>query len=260
MGRGYPSENRRGGLKRRGGTYHYGKMNHAPFKHPRRMTKAVAVRIANSRTGGLLGEERYIDRYLTGHGIVSPTNASGGEADPGTFLCLNSMIAGAGSSERIGRKIVCKSVYINGAVYSAPQVNLTSGDTPPAIMLALVLDKQSNGAQAQSEDVFKNVGVNAVQACNVIRNLEHSTRFTVLWSKRYIMPMQQMGGDSTNFDTSGAQFKFKIFKKLNLPVLFKDALGNVTSITDNSLHMMAFCDSTATTPILSYMSRVRFVG
>lgn len=234
-----------------------------PYKVPRRVTKEMINRVANSRTGGLVGEQKYIDRFrlpttlLAAPAATAPT---GGEHDPVTFECLNSMIVGSGSSERIGRKIVCKSVYVTGTVYTSVLNNINVGHTPPSVMLALVLDKQTNATHCQSEDVWTNPGASALMGTELLRNLEQSTRFQILWTKRYIFPVQTGAGESADHDNNGTQIKFKIFKKLNLPVLFKDSGGNVSSINDNSLHLFGFVDATATNVLLRYQSRVRFVG
>lgn len=215
-----------------------------------------------NRTGGLSDVElKYIDHYRV-HTVPYTADAAGAdEADPATALCLNAVGTGTGANTRDGRKIVMKSVYVEG-ICSMP-ISATGADYPQVVTIALVLDRQTNSAQCQSELVWQNdVAVSGPTASFrplVRRNLEYVDRFHVLWKKTYVFRQPNFAVDTagTGYTNGGDQIKFKIYRKLDIPVIFKDTGSTVSSIVDNSLHLHVFSDDNVG---LVYSSRVRFVG
>jgi len=213
----------------------------------------------NLRTGGFLGIElKFADSALVGSALTAPTNAAGGEQDPATLLALNAIAQGDGESQRDGKQICVKSCYVVGNVLIPPLANQTAGSTVPTIFIALVLDKQSNGAQLNSEDVFVNPGANATVAASPLRNLEYTSRFQVLDSVLIEPHMLAASYDGTNIETFGLVCPFKLSHNGDIITNFSDTTAVIANIVDTSLHIVAF--STATGPSLSYNSRVRFVG
>lgn len=202
------------------------------------------IRRTNIRTGGFLGmESKFLD--LAYSATVAAT-VSGAEADP-TGSCLNPVVQGDGESNRDGRKYVITSVYVKGVL------SVTGGTSldDPTVMLTLVQDKQTNGAQLNSEDVLTSPGI----AINAMRNLQYIGRFNVLKSMRIDMkPRSAWNG--TAFSTS--QTPFEMYVKCKIPVFCNGTTGDVSTITDNSIHLIATSTSTAVT--LSYNSRIRFQG
>jgi len=224
----------------------------------RRNIKAALAR-GNVRTGGFLGIElKFADSALVAAALTAPTNAAGGEFDPATLLALNSIAQGDGESQRDGKQICVKSCYVTGNVVIPPLADQTAGTTVPQIFVALVLDKQSNGAQLNSEDVFVNPGANAIVAASPLRNLEYTSRFQVLDSVLIEPRMIAASYDGTNIETFGMVCPFKLSSNSEFITNYSDTTAVIANIVDTSLHIVAF--STATGPTLSYNSRVRFVG
>jgi len=86
-------------------------------------SRARRIGVKNARTGGLLGvETKYFDTNLANAGIAAPTDASGGEIDPATILCLNGVPQGDTASSRDGFKIAMKSIQVEGSLYITIQV------------------------------------------------------------------------------------------------------------------------------------------
>jgi len=137
---------------------------------------------------------------------------------------------------------------------------------PPAndmseIFVALVLDKQTNGAQLNSEDVFKNTGASATTASNPTRNLLFANRFQVLKEWKMCMKPPVVGYDGTNMEVWGSSERFEGFLNLELPVNFNSGTtASVANVIDNSLHIIAFCNGTGLDPKISYNARIRFMG
>ena len=152
------------------------------------------------------------------------------------------------------------SVHLNGDIFFNPQTNQTVLDTPVKVLVALVWDKQTNGAQLNSEDVFTNPGGIAGLAASTFRNLQYSKRFDVLWKKVFTFNTQVATYDGTNVETGGAIRNWVINKRVNIPVEFKATTAGVSSVVDNSLHVVAFASDVESAPSIRYNARIRFVG
>jgi len=215
-----------------------------------------------SRTAIMLGTElKFVDTSLVDSAITAPTDATGGEKDPATVLCLNPIAQGDGQSERDGRQCLMKSCYVTGIVSEPASADNADAQAGGCYYVALVQDMQTNGAQLNSEDVFTNPGAAAKTAPLVLRDLQFASRFRVLDSVLLHEPNKYAFTDGTATGTiSGFHLPFKLSWSGEIPVTFTATTANVTSISDNSLHIIAYCSTTSGTPVISYNSRVRFVG
>ncbi len=221
-------------------------------------------RTVNPRIGGFLGIElKFYDQKLIGSALTAPTDGSGGEHDPSATVLLNTVIQGDGESNRDGRKMTMRSIYVDGQVNVSSQSSKNTADEGTQIFLALVLDTQTNGATISSENVYVNPGANSITAASPMRNLQFTKRFKVLATRHFEMQNTAMTNDSGSTGgviIAGLSQRFKIYKKLNLPVQFSGTTETVANIVDNSLHLIAWCSSTTLAPKISYNSRLRFVG
>lgn len=215
----------------------------------------------NVRTGGYVGiEKKFYDTSKAGTALVAPSDASGGEVDP-TTGGLNTVAQGDGESNRDGRSMVMHSIHINGTIFGNAQTNQSTGDQPGHVVVALVLDTQTNGAQLNSEDVFQNSGAQTYLAASPFRNLQYVKRFKVL--KKYTMTIDppEMVYDGTNIEQSGWDIPFTMNVDLKrLKVNFSSTTSAIANIVDNSLHLVAFCSSTDLAPAITYNARLRFSG
>jgi len=222
--------------------------------------QAAARGMKNMRSGGFLGIElKYKDSSLVSHALVAPTDAAGGEADPATLLALNSIAQGDGEEQRDGKQVCVKSCFVTGTVTLPPVVNATAGSTVPTTYIALVLDKQTNAAQLNSEDVFTNPGASAVTASCPLRDLQYTSRFQVLDSVIVEPKMIAATYDGTNIETFGTQVPFKLSWSGDLITNYVGTTAAIASIQDHSLHVIAYT-APVTGATLSYNARVRFMG
>lgn len=210
----------------------------------------------NIRTAGFLGiEKKFFDTVYAGTTIVQ--TVAGSESETATYglICPQQ---GSGETGRDGRKIIVKSVEVNGRVSFA---NASDADDVRAcirVKVYLVHDSQTNGAQMAAEDCFEAVA--SPNADFSFPNLEHEGRFKILASRSFILGDKAVSADGANTASlSGDVKSFSIKKNVNIPMTFDASTGAVTDITDNSIHVVAFC-STVNSALLAYASRCRFVG
>lgn len=239
-----------------------------PYKKPR-ITKMVrpmasggrdAYVYGNRSTRGFLGlEQKFMDLGIPA--TVISTTLAGAELDPATVpyqvYCLNGITQGDGENDRDGRKVVTKSVMVKGTVDLPGADNINNGDT--TVFIALVLDKQTNGAQLNAEDVFTTSAAGGLSS-QPFRNLQYVQRFDVLASTTLCLENSGMAYNGSALIPVSTRKTFEFYRKLDLPVMYSGTGGSVSSIVDNSLHLIAVCDNAAAVPQIVYGSRVRFVG
>lgn len=218
--------------------------------------------LANLRTGGFIGiEKKYLDTSKVASALTAPTNSAGGEHDPATLDCLNAIAQGDTEQQRDGKQVVLDSVWINGHVQSAAVEGITSPRALQSYFVALILDTQTNGAQLNSEDVFTNPGANASTNTLPLHNLQYSKRFKLLrkWHLTRA-PLTLLAETQNSLSADGQCYPFSGFVKLGIPCNFTGTTGVISNIMDNSLHVIAYTNSTDGTPSISYNARVRFRG
>lgn len=219
------------------------------------------LRRRNVRTAGFLGiETKFYDTSRAGYTILTSTDMSGHEADPTTINCISAPAQGDGESNRDGKKINITSMHINGVVVADIQADQTATDLQPMVLIAVVLDTQTNGAQLNSEDVYKNTSGNAALTIAPLRNLQYSARFKILGYKLLKLAPPPITYDGANIEQGGVQASFSFNKKVNIPVAFTGTTEGVANVTNNSIHIIACTNNTGASPTLYYNARIRFVG
>ena len=224
-------------------------------------TQSMQRAIMNARIGGYLGIERkFLDTSVSNGAIVSATTMAGAEMDPSGVNTISAPAQGDGQSNRDGRQITVDSAYVNGVVNfegQSDQADLPEGLT---VALWLVMDMQTNGAQLNSENVFTNPSGNA--NCNVaaFRDLQYIRRFKVLDKQVIEFPPIPGGTDGTDTNsTAGCHKTFKLSYQKPFLVNFTGTSGNVSTVSDTSLHVIAIANRSSAATV-SYNSRIRFRG
>lgn len=233
-----------------------------------RRSPAGRMRRRNVRTAGYLGIElKFLDTGASSVALGAPTDASGGEIQPefGCTSCLSAPAQGDGESNRDGRKIVIKSMLVNGAVLSGTLNDQADAINAPQIFVALVLDKQANGATIVSEQVFTNPNDSAAVNAGLFRNLEYAQRYQVVDSA--VLQLGPFTGATDGANTSTWRcpvVPFKLSWNGNLPVEFTGTTADVANVTNYAFHVIAFATNLlgagSVAPLISYNARCRFVG
>lgn len=223
--------------------------------------------LLNRRTAGFLGlEKKFFDTAVALVAVPAPTDATGGEFDPTALpaatLCLSAPAQGDGEQNRDGKRIVIKSVQVKGVCRVPPAELQAAPPTSTKVFVALVLDTQTNGAQLNSEDVFKNLSAEAAQNTDLTRNLLFGSRFKILKSGVFdVTPASMSHFAVDSFSYSGIACEFDWFVPLELPVNFNaGTTAVIANVVDNSLHMIAFSTNATLGPTIGYNARIRFMG
>lgn len=224
-------------------------------------SKRGAYAAANAATMGFMGiEKKFYDTSFTGT-VAAATDATGGEYDPSTTSMITTPDQGDGPSQRDGKRINCKYIELKGTISLAASELNANPPTYTKVFLALVLDTQTNGAQMNSEDCFKNTVATVNGNVAPLRNLLFGSRFKILKQKVYDATPTSISHIAVDsFSWNGRQVEFHWYVPLHdLPVNFNaGTTASIANVIDNSIHVIAY--STNASVALSYNARLRFVG
>ncbi len=234
------------------------------FRKRKSIMASVKRVLRNPRIGGFLGiETKFYDKTLANAALTNPSDASGGEHDISATVLFNTVVQGDGESQRDGRVITMKNLTVKGQVNIVPQAGTTVVDGATIVFIALVLDRQTNGATISSEDVFTNPGA-ATLAPFPFRNLQNIKRFRVLATRSFTMDNPTIANDlgsTGGIIQAGLAQKFTMFVNLRgMKTTYTGTTETVANISDNSLHLIAYCSSTQLAPTITYNSRLRYMG
>lgn len=227
---------------------------------------ALRARALNVQTAGFLGiEHKFLETALIAQAITSPVDASGGEVDPSATSMISTPAQGDGEEQRDGKRIIIDSADIRMRLnLPASNAGFASPSNPVKVFVALVLDTQSNGAQMNSEDCFKNDSGDAQLAACPMRNLLFGSRFRVLRQGVFDLTPVTLSHIAVNLFSHNGRSVIKYWHVKfpgGLPVNFNaGTTASIANVVDNSLHMIAYSTTTTGTPTISYNARIRFRG
>lgn len=210
-------------------------------------------------------ETKFFDTAVAAVTVAATAALTGGEYDPTALpaacLCLSSPGQGDDAQSRDGRKISIKNVQVKGTILRGASEDAVNPPQGEKVFVALVLDTQTNGAQLNSEDVYKNLAADASGTVAPLRNLlTGGDRFRILKSEMFDMDCPSVSVEADNLhSTAGVSATFDWFLEMkDLPVHFNSTTNVVGNVVDNSIHVVAF--SIAGLCTLAYNARIRFVG
>lgn len=159
-----------------------------------------------------------------------------------TLLCIPT--TGADMTNRVGRKILQKSVYIRGrvtqeATAAGPQ---TVANSSQQIRFILFVDYQPNGAAPAVTDLL-NTASPASQL-----NINNRDRFKVLKDKCYVFDASAYNTTATSQLASWSRtvYNFKCYKKIDIETIFNATNGGtIADINSGALYMFWIGDQAA---------------
>lgn len=147
----------------------------------------------------------------------------------GSIALLNTIAQGVTVNQRVGKKIIMKSIQIRGNHYAG-----ASGTVAEGAML-IVYDKRPTGALPAITDILNSVSPNA------FNNDANSGRFRIVRRRDLTFT-----GNSTTPATGNEYFDASDFIKLNLPVTYKAAgTGAIADIEEGALYVVTVGDKVA---------------
>jgi len=173
---------------------------------------------------------------------------------------------GAGYGQVVGAKYKIKKIRVRGQISSGLASDQADVPLPNVVRVALIQDTRPNGAQAQGEEVFTDMG--ASTQCNfsfLAMGAGQGGRFCILKDTTVVLDptVAATDGASTNSQSRGAAlFSFTWKPKVPLEVLLKanSATPTVASLSSANIFLLAHCGSaTPTTAVLS-CARCYYVG
>lgn len=152
---------------------------------------------------------------------------------------------GAGYGQVVGSKYMLKALRVRGVVGNAFASDQADIPAAPVVTVCLVQDTQPNGAQAQGEEVFTDMG-SAMQCAFSYQAMGAGAggRFKILKRKTYVLPTTAAGTDGTNTNTVNIgtrNFEFTFAPKRPVLCCIKSssATPTVATISDNNFFLLA---------------------
>lgn len=206
-------------------------------------------------------EIKFYDTSKKNASLAIGQDATGGELNQSSTICLTTMPQGVGECDRLGRTATVTNVHVNGVVRIFSTSSTSAIDNQPIVFLALVLDKQTNGVQLKSEDVFVNQGTdNSLAACPFI-NLVNRDRFEILDSVQFEMQIYTAAytGSSVTL-MAGITAMFHLEYDGEIPIEYDGTTETIANSTSNSVQIVGWTSSNSGDPQVFYNARTRFVG
>lgn len=158
-----------------------------------------------------------------------------------TINCLNDVAQGTSATTRLGRKILMKSVLVQG----------TLTNTTAQGRILIVYDRQTNGAAPAATDVLTSNTIMAVQ------NLDNRDRFIILADIWPYAQDETLCGEVSGAGSAGPM-GYKRYIKCNLETIYGGNAGSVADINSGGLFMMTNCNG-GTVGGETGIQRTRFV-
>jgi hypothetical protein len=177
------------------------------------------------------GELKYLDTVIT-HATVSDTGS--------LTESLNNIPEGTSESQRIGRKVIVKGVYLKGnAILKQQTAGMSSHSS--RLRIIMYLDKQCNGGAATVDNLLKNP--TGGQLMNAFRNLENSQRFRMLCDYTVSLDTGSNFWSGATWSNSEVNKTVKCNKgKLSLPLEFSGTTGATGEIRSNNIGLLLIPD------------------
>lgn len=233
-------------------------------KKPRGIYARKKQRQDYPRTVGLAGPEPERKYFTTGLGTTALAAANtwaGDELDPAA-LCLFSPVEGADINNRIGRKVCIKKIAIRGVIEALYRTGVAAMTAGSIARLILYMDKQSNGAQSQAEDLMAAPSVADTDNCLCsYQNTASFGRFKVLVDRSFNLSNGSAVYNGATRDLCGYAMNFKMSRKFVKPLIVRfngTNGGTIADIVDNSFHIIGCCSNTGCVPSLTYECRTVF--
>lgn len=245
----------------------------APAKKRRRVAPKPSRRAAST----FPVETKYFDTSFT-QSIANGADWTGTEVACSNYIqsdgttvgaytdsALLPSAVGSGYGQVVGTKYALKALRVRGSLTSNIAADQADVPVPASVTIALVQDTQPNGAQAQGEEVYTDMGA-ATQVNFSFQAMGAGAggRFKILKRKTFILQPQLAGTDGTNTNSvvlGGTQFNFEHQWRKPLVTCIKgnSATPTTASLSDNNIFMLAHCSSQSNAVIMNGCARAYYL-
>lgn len=160
--------------------------------------------------------------------VIDTDNVSGAVRQAGTLTLLNGVSTGTDYTNRVGRKILIKSLLFR--VFITPSAT-TSAPVGDFVRIMLIWDCQANSAAASVSDVLQTTSYDAPI------NLTNRDRFKILTDKYVAMnPNTYTAGAPTGGNPRTASIK--VYKKMSMETIYSGTGSTIGSIQSGALYLL----------------------
>lgn len=211
--------------------------SYAPYSRKKRPTYYASPMPSPRSTG---------QRSLMEAKVVDTDPATYNMDTTGTVTLLNGVATGSDYTDRVGRKIILKSVYVRGII---KPVDTQTSDVLCRMML--VYDMQSNGAAPAITDILKS------STSTAQLNMNNRDRFKIIMDKVVALGARDISSGYTGMVNV---VPVKKYKKLRHETIYSGTLSTVASIATGGLYLVTIGDQTSGLGgLLSCSVRTRFI-
>ncbi len=215
----------------------------------RRLGRARRLGGAAQLQGRFAGQIHRGREYKFHDELFSATMTTGG-----TILLngsLNEIAQGIQESQRVGRKIVIKSVQMKAKYRLSTSTGATGNNLYRVIIFQ---DKQCNGATAVVLDLLEQADLLSFY------NLANSSRFRILLDETKVMNPSAGAGNGTANDFNEV-FHFKEYSiPVNIPIEFDNSAstGAIATIRSNNIGLLVIMNEATEDVTIAATTRLRF--
>lgn len=179
------------------------------------------------------------------------------------FLC-NALVAGTNFYNRIGRQIAMKSLHVRGGVVCTNQAGNVNGEH---FRIAVVYDRQPNGANPTYSDIFTSYDLNGTVSSGSATvfdgpNVNNCERFLILADEHVTLP-STAGATAAGVSTDQQQkITFDRFIDLKgLPVHYKGEAGTIADIATGALFVVTLGSQASASAACAFqwLGRLRYL-
>ncbi len=166
---------------------------------------------------------------------------------------LNHIAQGATESERVGRKVVLRSLQFRGTVQGGQATSTDETDNEYRIIV--YCDKQANGAAATVTDILETAALHSFY------NLANVGRFRILYDHTKNLPypdgIQTAAG---TFKLIAQDYKWEVNLRMAIPLEFDNTFadGRIGTIRSNNIGIIGLSLTDSAPPLLAYTARIRY--
>lgn len=221
-------------------------------KMKKRKAAGAAVRRPRGRArrrGPTRGREAFGELKFHDLDIDDAVVATGGTIAEDSCITI---AQGTTESERIGRKLIVKSIGWRFEV-RLPQTS-DENDTSETVRVILFLDKQTNGATATVAGILETADYQS------FNNLANKSRFRTLMDRTYDLNAHAGSGRGSTDTKQFGEFIIHdaFFRKVNIPIEYDNSFttGVITSVRTNNIGVLTISKSGLA--VFNSKMRIRF--